>query len=79
MSDNQEIKCIYNLACAGYLMMNHCPIIRVEKNAGRPWRDVYIFKNTEKVNQLIQQYKAEKSKENENGINNENSSSSTDR
>lgn len=62
-------KCIYNLKLAGYLMMHQCPILRVEKNLGRPWRDVYLFEDTEKINQLIEQYKTEKSKENKDGIN----------
>lgn len=67
-------KCIYNLRLAGYLMMHQCPILRVEKNLGRPWRNVYLFEDTEKLNILIEQYKSEKSKENNYEYNIKNSS-----
>ena len=67
---NIEYKPIYNLRLAGFLMMNGIPIKRVEVNLGRPWRDVYLFENSEKIEQLISEYKKEKSKgENNYGIN----------
>lgn len=63
MNESVKKKCIYNLRLAGYLMMNKCPILRVEKNLGRPWRDVYLFEETSQLNDLIEKYKQEKSKE----------------
>lgn len=44
-------------------MMNGVPIKRVEKNLGRPWRNVYLFDASEKIEELIEIYKQEKSKE----------------
>ncbi len=70
-----KYKCIYNMRLAGYLMMNGMRIIRMEKNLGRPWRNVFIFEETEELMKLIEIYKETKSKENEDGINNEGSAS----
>ena len=53
---------IYNLRLAGFLMMNGIPIKRVEVNLGRPWRDVYLFEKSEKIEELISEYKMQKSK-----------------
>ena len=69
----ENIKCIYNMRLAGYLMMNGIRIIRMEKNLGRPWRNVFIFEDTDEVIKLIEIYKNEKSKENTDGINNKRS------
>ena len=69
----ENIKCIYNMRLAGYLMMNGIRIIRMEKNLGRPWRNVFIFEDTDEVIKLIEIYKNEKSKENKDGINNKRS------
>lgn len=64
---------------AGYLMMNGVRIIRMEKNLGRPWRNVFIFEDTDEVMKLIEIYKNEKSKENENECINKNGSSKNNR
>ena len=69
----EKYKCIYNMRLAGYLMMNGMRIIRMEKNLGRPWRNVFIFEDTDEVMKFIEIYKNEKSKENKDGINNERS------
>lgn len=66
----ENIKCIYNMRLAGYLMMNGMRILRIDKNLGRPWRNVFIFEDTEEVEKLIELYKELKSKENDYGINN---------
>lgn len=71
----EKYKCIYNMRLAGYLMMNGMRIIRMEKNQGRPWRNVFIFEDTDEVMKLIEIYKNEKSKENDYGINNGRSTS----
>lgn len=57
-----EYKAIYNLRLAGFLMMNGLPIKRVEVNLGRPWRDVYLFEDSERIETLISEYKSKKSK-----------------
>ncbi len=57
-----EYKAIYNLRLAGFLMMNGLPIKRVEVSLGRPWRDVYLFEDSEKIEALISEYKSKKSK-----------------
>ena len=54
---------IYGGMLTGYLMMNGMRIIRMEKNQGRPWRNVFIFEDTDEVMKLIEIYKNEKSKE----------------
>ena len=69
----EKYKCIYNLRLAGFLMMNGIPIQRIERNLGRPWRNVYLFEDKEEISKLIETYKEQKSKENNNGINNRNS------
>ena len=72
----EKYKCIYNMRLAGYLMMNGIRIIRMEKNLGRPWRNVFIFEESDELTQLIEIYKETKSKENKNyGINNGRSTS----
>ena len=65
-------KYIYNMRLAGYLMINGIRIIRIEKNIGRPWRNVFVFEDTDKLKQLIEIYKDQKSKENTNGDINKN-------
>lgn len=70
----EKYQCIYNMRLAGYLMLNGIPIQRIEKNLGRPWRNVFLFENTEKISKLIKDYKEQKSKENEyHGVNNKRS------
>lgn len=59
---NIKYKPIYNLRLAGFLMMNGMPIKRVEVNLGRPWRDVYLFEDSERIETLISEYKLKKSK-----------------
>lgn len=72
----EKYKCIYNMRLAGYLMLNGIPIQRIERNLGRPWRNVFLFEDTEEISKLIEIYKQQKSKENDNdGINNERSTS----
>ena len=73
----EKYKCIYNMRLAGYLMMNGMRIIRIEKNLGRPWRNVFIFEDTDEVMKLIEIYKNEKSKENRDEYINRNSSDKT--
>lgn len=74
----EKYKCIYNMRLAGYLMLNGIPIQRIERNLGRPWRNVFLFEDTEKISKLIEIYKQQKSKENDkDGINNEGSSIKT--
>lgn len=69
----EKYKCIYNMRLAGYLMMNGIRILRMEKNQGRPWRNIFIFEETEELMKLIEIYKETKSKENKYGINNKHS------
>lgn len=70
----EKYKCIYNLRLAGFLMLNGIPIQRIERNLGRPWRNVYLFEDKEEISKLIETYKEQKSKENDNnGFNNRNS------
>lgn len=70
----EKYKCIYNMRLAGYLMLNGIPIQRIERNLGRPWRNVFLFEDTEEISKLIEIYKQQKSKENDNnGINIKNS------
>lgn len=57
-----KYKCIYSLRLAGFLMMHGIPIRRIETNLGRRWRNVYLFENNIKIEQLIHQYKQQKSK-----------------
>lgn len=64
-----QYKCIYNLRLAGFLMMNGIPIKRIEVNLGRPRRDVYLFEQSKKIEELILKYKSQKSKENDDGNN----------
>ena len=57
----KKYKCIYNLRLAGFLMMNGLPILRIETNLGRPWRNVYLFEDNEKIEKIIEIYKEQKS------------------
>ena len=50
-------------------MTNGIPIKRVEKNLGRPWKDVYLFEDTPNTEKYINIYKAEKSKGQDNDYN----------
>lgn len=69
-NNKQPYKCIYNLRLAGYLMMHKQPIQRIEINLDRPWRNVYLFNASKEIEELIEKYKLEISKEeNKNGIN----------
>ena len=63
-------KCIYNQQLAGFLMLNKQPLQRMERNLDLPWRNVFLFNDTEEVEQLMLQYKKEYKGENKNGINN---------
>ena len=58
----EKYKCIYNLKLAGYLMMHGYPIRRVEKNLDRPKWDVYLFDQSEEIEETIEFYKFKKSK-----------------
>lgn len=42
-------------------MMHGIPIRRIETNLGRRWRNVYLFDNTAKIEELINLYKVQKS------------------
>ena len=67
----EKYKCIYNLRLAGFLMLNGIPIQRIERNLGRPWRNVYLFEDKVEISKLIETYKEQKSKENDkDGFNN---------
>lgn len=57
-----EKKCIYNLGLAGFLMLNHCRLLRVERDLDKSGRDVYLFKNSDKIDKLIETYKNNKEK-----------------
>lgn len=57
----KDYKCIYNLRLAGFLMMNGFPIQRIETNLGRPWRNVYLFEDNKKIEEMIKIYKEQKS------------------
>ena len=71
----EKYKCIYNMRLAGFLMMNGIRILRMDKNLGRPWRNIFIFEDNENVDKLIETYKELKSKEKNYGINNGRSTS----
>ena len=58
---------------AGFLMMNGIRILRIDKNLGRPWRNVFIFEDNKDIEKLIEAYKELKSKEKNYGIDNERS------
>ena len=66
----EKYKCIYNMRLAGFLMMNGIRILRIDKNLGRPWRNVFIFEDNKDIEKLIEAYKELKSKEKNYGINN---------
>ena len=58
----EKYKCIYNLKLAGYLMMHGFPVRRVERNLDRPKWDVYLFDQSEEIEEIIEFYKYKKSK-----------------
>lgn len=67
----EKYKCIYNPQLAGFLMFNGIHLKRMERNLGRPWTNVYLFEDNEKIEDLIDEYKKLKStEENKDGINN---------
>ena len=50
-------------------MMHGYPVRRVERNLDRPKWDVYLFDQSEEIEELIKFYKYKKSKEKSNDIN----------
>ena len=74
----EKYKCIYSLKLAGYLMMHGYPVRRVEHNLDRPKWDVYLFDQSEEIEETIEFYKFKKTKEKHKyGINNEGSNTKT--
>ena len=69
----EKYKCIYSLKLAGYLMMHGYPIRGIEKNKYNPKWDVYFFDDTSEIQETIEFYNYKKSKEKNNGIDNERS------
>ena len=51
-----NVKYIFSLKLAAYLMNSGCPIKGVRPNAKIKGKDVYVFEDCEKVNLLIKQY-----------------------
>ena len=67
--NKQPYKCIYNQQLAGFLMLNKQPLQRMERNLDLPWRNVFLFNDTEEVEHLMFQYKQISKEKKKNGIN----------
>ena len=49
---------VFNMATAGYLMMRGFVIKRIERtNKGDKWKNIFIFNDSEKLKEAIQDYK----------------------
>ena len=70
MEDYKKYKQIFSLQLAGYLMMNGCRLMRMHHDLKRTGRDIYLFEDTEKLNEKILMYSNKKrTKGNENVTN----------
>ena len=66
----KEYKQIFSLRLAGFLMLNGIPIRRIHHDLKTKNKDVYMFYNDEKIEELMIEYlKLKRSKEEENVIN----------
>ena len=66
----KEYKQIFSLRLAGFLMLNGIPIRRIHHDLKTKNKDVYMFDNDEKIEELMIEYlKLKRSKEEENVIN----------
>ena len=55
-------KCIYNMRLAGFLMMHGIPLKRMETNLDRRKWNVYLFENSNVIEELIEEFKLQKTK-----------------
>ena len=61
---NKEYKQIFSLKLAGFLMMNGFPIRRIHHDLKTKNKNVYMFDNDEKIEELMIEYsKLKRSKE----------------
>lgn len=51
---------IYSRKLAGYLLSQNCKLLKVRPNINDQFKDVYIFENTNKLIELIEDYKLQK-------------------
>lgn len=66
----KEYKQIFSLRLAGFLMLNGIPIRRIHHDLKTKNKDVYMFDNDERIEELMIEYsKLKRSKEKENVIN----------
>lgn len=66
----KEYKQIFSLRLAGFLMLNGIPIRRIHHDLKTKNKNVYMFDNDEKIEELMIEYsKLKRSKEEENVIN----------
>ena len=80
MEDYKQYKQVFSLRMAGYLMMNGCRLMRVHHDLKGTSRDVYLFKDTEKLNEKILEYlQIKRTKENENVIDQRSRSSNSNK
>jgi hypothetical protein len=48
---------IYSRPLAGYLLSNYCELLRVTPSIQNPLKNVYMFKDTEKLHYLMKDFK----------------------
>ena len=61
MDDSKiKIKTIFSMAMAGYCMYKGNMLITMDKDKKQTGRDVYIFKDTPKLSEAMQEYLASK-------------------
>ena len=73
-----KVKNIFSLKLCGYLCMHGFPIKGVRPNAKYPNKSVYIFEDTDKLEECIKSYVNNNcAKEKDNGTNNKNDKSAS--
>ena len=55
--ESKKLFVIYSKKLAGYLLFNYCTLVKVVPNIQDRTRKVYLFKNTEKLLELIESFK----------------------
>lgn len=62
----EKYKCIYNMRLAGYLMQHGYPIRKIVPNKHCQKWDVYMFDQSDEIEEIIKFYNYKKSKGNSN-------------
>lgn len=64
-SDSKKPFVIYSKPLAGYLLSNYCELIRVTPSIQNSLKKVYMFEDTPKLHQLMEDFKLQQNQQQE--------------